>query len=125
DMLGGTAQIIDTTTISYTVVNQITVSAKVDPAFSFMVAGVAASTLINREDDGAGTLSAGVSTTNESTYNTLPFANLQPGNKRYLAQDITVNTNAMNGYTITMRMAQELTGVYGAKIDDFKGELGD
>lgn len=120
-----TADPIDTTTISYTVVEQVTVSAKVDPAFSFQVAGVAKSTTVNKDDDGAGHLTNGVTTTNDTTYNTLPFANLQPGSKRYLAQDITVNTNAMNGYTITMKMAQELTGVYGGKIDDFKGQNGD
>lgn len=113
DMKSGTP--VDSTTISYTISNNVEVTAKVDPAFSFVIAGVNASTTVNKLDGGAG----GVVTSATSTYNTLPFGNLQPGNKKYLAQNLTVNTNASKGYTVSMKMTQVMTGIYLETIDQF------
>lgn len=101
--------LIDDTTVSMTIVASVEVTAKVDPTFSFIVAGVNASTVSN-----------GITTSVQSAYNTLPFGNLTAGTPRYAAHKLTVNTNTQSGYTVTAEMQTQLTGIYSVNnIDPF------
>jgi hypothetical protein len=103
------ANIIDEVTIAFAVNAAVTVTAKVDPSLTFTVNGVNTTTAAN-----------GVLTSADSTFNTLPFGFLTPGTPRYLAHDLTVRTNANNGYIVTVRMATQMTGTYGTNnIDPF------
>lgn len=94
---------------SYTVVAAVTVTARVDPTFTFVVNSVAASVANNA-----------ITTSVASTFNTLPFGNLTAGTPKYAAHRLNVTTNTQAGYTVSNRMITPLTGVYPANnIDPF------
>ncbi len=100
---------VDTGILTYTVVAAVTVSARVDPQFTFVVAGVGTSTVNN-----------GITTSDTSTFSTLPFSNLTASTPKYLAHKLTVTTNSNSGYTVTMKMLSQMTGTYSANnIDPF------
>jgi hypothetical protein len=103
------------TTVSVTVTQGVTVTATVDPSFSLIIAGV---------DPGATATANGTSLTTAitPTVTTIPFGNLTPGTEKFAAQAATVTTNAYGGYSITVRMANNMTGNgYGDDVDAFTG----
>ncbi len=101
--------VVDATTTTYTVIQAVTVSATVDPTFTFVISPVGASTAIG-----------GVTTTVASTVTTLPFGNLTAGTPKYAAHRLNVTTNANSGYTVTMRMEAQMAGTYaGNNIDPY------
>ncbi|NMB57006.1 hypothetical protein GYA19_03660 [Candidatus Beckwithbacteria bacterium] len=102
---------LDTAILSFTVVDDISVTARVDPTFTFVIEGVPTST----------TTEAGAITTSIGTdYNTLPFGNLRVGTEKFGAHKLTVTTNVDGGYTVSIRMATPMTGVYSTNnIDPF------
>jgi hypothetical protein len=105
---------IDTGTVSYTIIEPVVVTARVDPTFTFTVAAV-----------GANTVNNAITTSVASTYNTLPFGNLTASTPKYAAQALRVTTNTENGYTVTMTMLTQMTGVYTSNnIDPFAPTLG-
>jgi hypothetical protein len=107
----GLSGLTDEGIASYTVVSAVTVSARVDPTFTFVVSLVADATSHN-----------GITTSVASTYNTLPFGNLTAGTPKYAAHQLNVTTNTENGYTVNMKMLTQMTGVYTANnIDPFVG----
>lgn len=110
----------DNVTITYAVTTDVTMSAKVDPALTFVVSAVADNTAVA---DANGTSS----TTNASTYNTLDFETLTPNAIRLLAHSLTVRTNANNGYLVYGHMTTPLTGtsVNTNNIDPYTGNPGD
>lgn len=116
---GTTTHLVDYTTITYTVVSPVTVTASVDPSFSFAVTGVAS---------GQGTALAGTpstTTSNTSTATTLPFSYVSPGTPKYLAQDLQVITNTVSGYTVYVNLRSQMVGTYaGNDIDPFTGNDG-
>lgn len=99
--------VVDSTTVTYTVIQQITVSATVDPTFTFVITPVNNNTAVG-----------GVTTSVSSTVTTLPFGNLTAGTPKYAAHRLNVTTNANGGYTVTMRMVDQMTGTYGANNID-------
>ncbi len=99
--------VVDATTTTYTVIQAVTVSATVDPTFTFVISPVGASTAIG-----------GVTTTVASTVTTLPFGNLTAGTPKYAAHRLNVTTNANSGYTVTMRMETPMTGTYASNNID-------
>lgn len=105
----GGSTTIEETIISVTVIDAVTVTARVDPSFTFVVTGV-----------GDAQTNNGITTTGTSTFNSLPFGNLTPGTPRYLAHQLNVTTNTQAGYVVSARMAQQMVGVYaGNNIDPF------
>jgi len=107
EMLDGT--VIDEVTVAFAVNAAVVVTAKVDPSLTFTVNGVAQGQVAN-----------GVITSASSQFNTLPFGFLQTNSPKYLAHDLTVRTNANNGYTVTVRMASQMTGTYAVNnVDPF------
>jgi len=90
------------------IVNYVQVTAVVNTIFNFVVAGTATSTTVN-----------GTSTTGASTATTIPFGTLAPGGIYTLAQELTVATNAANGFVVTVEQDGNLESSTGADIDGF------
>ena len=91
------------------VVNQVTVTASVDTTLTFTVAGVASGLFVNGET---------ISTTTSAT--AIGFGTLASGTPVVAAQDLTVITNAQNGFVVTVHEDQNLLSSNGADIDTFK-----
>lgn len=103
--------VISKTIVSYTVTTGVQVSARVDPTFTFKVNGVNPSTVNNA-----------ITTSVTSTFSTLPFGSLTAGTPKYAAHQLVVSTNTVSGYSITAKMATQMTGTYSANnIDPFAG----
>lgn len=101
--------IVDSTVVTYTLVDAVQVEAKVDPTFTFVVAAVAANQVRND-----------ITTSVLTTANTLPFGSLQAGTPKYAAHALSVTTNTQGGYTVTSGLATRLTGIYtDNNIDPF------
>ena len=99
----------DTGTAMTAIVNQVTVTASVDTTLTFTVAGVANGQSINGET---------ISTT--STAVAIGFGTLASGTPVVAAQDLTVTTNAQNGFVVTVHEDQNLLSANGADIDTFQ-----
>jgi hypothetical protein len=80
-------------------------AATVAPTLTATIQGVASGTTIG-----------GVSTTIDTTATSVAFSTLQNGSIKLGAQKITVNTNAVAGYTVTLQQNQDLTKNNGAQI---------
>lgn len=91
------------------IVDTVTVSAIVETIFNFEVKGVAASTAV----DGTNT------TTLPSTATEIDFGVLQPDTMQIIAQELTVETNALNGFAVTVEKDGELRSANGADINTF------
>ena len=103
--------VIDEATATYTVNAGVTVSATVDPSFTFVITAVNSGTAVD-----------GVNTTITSTTSTLPFGNLTVGTPAYSAHQLNVTTNANSGYNVTLKLQTQMTGTYaGNNIDGFAG----
>ncbi len=88
----GTAT-IDQVTVAYGILatNSIAVTASVDAGFTFSVAGVTTSSVVNGATTNIGTASTSV-----------PFGTIAANATYIAANDLTVVTNAKNGYKITV-----------------------
>jgi hypothetical protein len=107
----GSSGLVDQGIGSFTVINFITVTARVDPTFTFVVSEVLHDAIHN-----------GITASEDSTYSSLPFGNLTAGTPKYAAHQLNVTTNTENGYTVTMKMLSQMTGIYSANnIDPFVG----
>ena len=93
------------------VLDDVLVTARVNTSFSFTVYGLATSTEVN-----------GTTTTRTSTPTTIPFGTLTNGSIQTLAQDLTVSTNASNGFVVTMFESGPLLSSTGADIDEFSND---
>jgi hypothetical protein len=90
------------------IVDYVTVTAEVETIFNFVVAGTATSTTVN-----------GTTTTGASTATEIPFGVLVPDNIYTLAQELTVETNADDGFVVTVQQDSNLQSSTGADIDAF------
>ncbi len=90
------------------IMTSVTVSATVDTVFTFAVAGVGGGVTVN-----------GDTTTGTTSSTSIPFGKLENGSATTSAQQLTVNTNASNGYVVTMQLDQALQSSTGADIDGF------
>lgn len=90
------------------ILDQVTMTASVDATLLFTVAGVTSGGTINGET---------ISTTSSAT--AIGFGLLASGTPVVAAQDLTVTTNAANGYVVTVHEDQNLTAGNGAKIHLF------
>ena len=84
---------IDTTTVAFATLTatSIAMTASVDPTFTFTVVAVNTAGSVN------------TATTNvTTTASTIPFGTLSSGSTKIAAHDLTVTTNALGGYTITV-----------------------
>jgi len=94
------------------IVDSVLVTATVDTIFNFVVAGLADTTAI--------TATTSTTTTGSSTASTLDFGTVTPGGVYVLGQELTVETNAIHGFVVTIEKDTELQSANGAIIDTFK-----
>jgi len=90
------------------IIDAVTVTAAVETVFTFAVTGVDAGLTVNGDT---------VSSTSTST--AIPFGVLEANTAKTAAQDLQVNTNAANGFVVTVTTDQQLTSATGADIDGF------
>jgi hypothetical protein len=86
------------------------VTANVDTAFTFSVSGVASGSTVNGSP---------TTTATTTTATSVPFGTLAPNVSKTVAQDLSVTTNAVNGFVVTVQQTQNLLSVTGADIDGF------
>jgi hypothetical protein len=91
------------------IVDNVLVTASVDTVFNFTVNGRATSTLVN-----------GQTTTKSSSSTTIPFGLLAAGVPQTIAQNLTVQSNAIHGFVVTVHEDQHLLSSTGADIDNFE-----
>ena len=72
-----------------------------DPRLTFNIEGVSSGTIHN-----------GVTTSITSTGTSLPFGLLKTGTPVYIANKLTITTNAPHGYTVTAYLQSPISGVY-------------
>lgn len=90
------------------ILHDVLVTASVDTIFTFAVTGVNGGVGVN-----------GVTTSGKTSSTSIPFGTLQAGVATTSAQTLTVNTNAANGYVVTVQLDQPLQSSTGADIDGF------
>jgi hypothetical protein len=90
------------------ILSSVEVTASVDTVFTFAVAAVGAGTTVN-----------GVVTTGTSSSTTIPFGTLSSSTPTTTAQQLSVSTNASNGYSVTVQTDGPLESSAGGVIDGF------
>lgn len=126
--LDASAALIDQTVIQIGAIENVRVSATVDPQITFKIAGLT-STEINGSTGACGTDVAGTFVT--STPQSVPFGSVLIAAFTYAGQSLEVSTNAVSGYAVTAqendqlgRNANVCTGTSGFAnpcIDDADG----
>lgn len=89
--------------------NLVNVQAQISETLSFIVTGVASGENVN-----------GATTNIASTNNTIDYGTLNGASNLVAAQDLSVNTNATDGFTVTVNHTQTLTSGPDT-INDFIG----
>lgn len=92
------------------IVDNVLVTANVDTTLTFTVSGVANGQAVN---------SSPTTTATTTTSTSLPFETLAANVSKTLAQDLTVATNAIHGYVVTVEQDANLLSSTGADIDGF------
>jgi hypothetical protein len=90
------------------IIDDVLMTASVDATLSFTIDGLAAATVVN-----------GVTCTETTTATTTPFGTLDTTSSSTVCQELTVATNATNGYSVTVEQNGELTSDGGANINSF------
>lgn len=98
----------DTGKTRVAIVDYVTVTAIVETKFDFVVSGLASSTNVNN-----------ATTTGTSSATQIPFGILASGNTYTRGQNLTVLTNAKNGFVVTVQQDGNLQSSTGADIDGF------
>lgn len=98
----------DTGSTRVAILDDVLVTANVLTVFDFTVIGNLSATAVN-----------GTSTTIGASSTTIPFGTLTAGQLETIAQDLTVETNARNGFVVTVQQDQHLLSTTGADIDNF------
>jgi hypothetical protein len=90
------------------IIDNVVVTAEVATSFEFEVRPVATSTTVNGE-----------ATTIASASTSIPFGELVAGDAEFIAQQLSVTTNAINGFVVTVEKGGELISSTAADIDTF------
>jgi hypothetical protein len=107
---GDTNPIADNGDTRVAIIDNVTVTASVETIFTFSIHGVGEGLSINGDS---------ASTAGTSTATSVPFGVIAPGVPKVMAQELRVNTNAINGFAVTVFADQTLTSANGATIDPF------
>jgi hypothetical protein len=105
-----TAPAGDSATTRIAIVDDVTVTARVATNFTFTVTALTSGTI----NGDATTVIA------DTTATTIPFGTVASGTPKVGAHQLTVSTNAKNGFTVGVFQDQNLTSGDGADIDAFK-----
>lgn len=98
----------DTGETRVAVLSTVNVTASVDTLFTFSVDGLV-----------GGTSVSGTTTRGTTTATSIPFGKLSPGVASTAAQQLSVVTNARNGFVVTVEADHMLESTNGADIDGF------
>ena len=90
------------------IIDNVIVTAEVATSFEFEVRPVATTTTVNGE-----------ATTIASASTSIPFGELVAGEAEFIAQQLSVTSNALNGFIVTVEKDGELRSSTGADIDTF------
>jgi hypothetical protein len=90
------------------ILDTVLVTADVSTTFEFTVNGMAGGTV------------NGETVTDDSSSTTIPFETLSAGVPKVIAQNLTVQTNALNGFVVTVEADGQLESQTGAVIDGFE-----
>lgn len=104
--LGGT--MTDSGDTRVAIVDLVTVTAVVETIFDFSVHGLDTTDMFTGEV-----------VTGSTTATSIPFGIISPGDEYFLMQELRVDTNAYNGFTVTVESDQTLTAGNGAEISEF------
>lgn len=107
-----TAPAADSADTRVAIVPDVVVTASVATNFTFTVAGVASATTTANGEGGTTDIT--------TTATTIPWSELSSGTAKKARQDLTVSTNAKNGFSVTIWKDQNLTSGDGADIDNFQ-----
>lgn len=100
----------DTGVTEVAIVDAVVVTASVDTVFNFSVAGVGSGVNVNGSDTTGGA----------TTPTLIPFGELAAATPSTTAQQLSVSTNASNGFNVTVQVDQQLTSAsLSADIDGF------
>lgn len=111
-LINVTAPSTDSAATRVAIIDDVVVTASVATNFTFTISAVASGqTNANGE---AGTTSV------TTTATTIPWGELVPDTAKTARQDLSVSTNARNGFTVTLWQDQNLLSGNGADIDIFK-----
>ncbi len=100
---------IENAEVKVYIIDSVTVTARVNASLTFGVAAVDADQTVNTE----------LTTTATTTATSIPFGTLDAASDAIAAQQLTVSTNASNGFTVTVQQDGELTSAAGATINSF------
>lgn len=103
-----TAGASDTGRTRVAILDNVLVTAVVETRFDFAVAGLGLGQSVNA-----------TSTTGTTTATTIPFGTLTPDRIYTMAQQLTVSTNAANGFVVTVAQDGDFESSTGAVIDSF------
>jgi hypothetical protein len=92
------------------ILDDVTVTADVSTIFTFSVNAVGAGNTVNNDV----TVTSGT-----TTATSVPFGTIAPGVAKLMAQELRVDTNALNGFSVTVQSDVTLTAGNGATIDEF------
>lgn len=106
-VIGGTQA--DQGSTRVVIIDTVEVTASVDTTFTFTVTGVGGGLAVN-----------GATTTGSSTATALAFGTLVAGVASTTAQDLTVTTNASQGFVVTIEQGSEFISSSNAIIDSFR-----
>ena len=106
----GNGAIADSGDTRVAIIDDVTVTASVDTIFTFSINAVNANVSVNDDT----TVTSGT-----STATSVPFGTIAPGTPKLMAQELRVDTNAYNGFAVTVQADQTLTAGNGATIDEF------
>lgn len=106
----GGSTVLDNGSTMVAIVDDVTVSATVEATLTFEIAPTSSATI-----DGVATTDVGATSSTSS----LQFGILSPGASKTLAQQLSVITNAVEGYTVTVQQDGDLQSAAGDDIDTF------
>jgi len=112
-----TAPTADTADLRVAIIDDVTVTASVDTSLTFTIAGVSSGGAPANGQQGDLSIT--------TTAIAIPFGTLTVDATSTARQDLTVTTNATNGFTVTLQFDQALTSSTGADIDLFKDGSGE
>jgi len=92
------------------IIDNVLVTANINTTLTFTISGTSTGATVN---------GSATTTFADSTSTALPFGTLSSGVSKTLAQDLTVATNAINGYVVTVEQDSQLQSSTGADIDGF------
>ena len=103
------ATVIERSSVAVAIINDVIVSASVDPYLTFEVYGLATTSVVNT-----------VRLTGSSTSQVMDFGVLKAAASSTLGQGLRVTTNAPYGFSVTVFQDHNLLSGNGADIDSFK-----